>query len=231
MRCQSGPFSPLATVSSGLAEFVSCWPAAPLWDQLEDAETLIIYALSQFHPEEHAYDRLIAKVVTLGEERQTRFALPSASVLSAHLRWGFWLMYGRDVVRMRDDNVGDYPWLLYSVLVLLRAWSALLDVEGSEEERRQIAGSLLLGLAADPWADTADPSHLDAHKGVRRRVRSTEVDEEVLATQVKACVLIHEIRGFAWVDRRLTVNDHVVRQSHVVLIAGVDREHDARVAL
>ena len=122
-----------------------------------DAETLMIYALSQFHPEEHAYDRVIDKMVVLSDAHQVAFARVSAAVLGAHLRWGFWLMYGRDVVRMRDDNVGDYPWLLNSVLTLARAWAALLGTDQREEERRSLAGSLLLGLAADPWAFTGRP--------------------------------------------------------------------------
>jgi hypothetical protein len=122
-----------------------------------DAETLMIYALSQFHPEEHAYDRIIEKTAVLPEAHEVAFARVSAAVLGAHLRWGFWLMYGRDVVRMRDDNVGDYPWLLYSVLVLLRAWAGMVEDEAREEERARVAGSLLLGLAADPWAFTGRP--------------------------------------------------------------------------
>ncbi len=119
---------------------------------VEDAETLLIYALSQFHPEEQAYDRLIAKVVTLNEARQVTFAKVSVAVLSAHLRWGFWLMYDRDVLRMRNDNVGDYPWLLNSVLTLLRSYARLLGAGGSTSERRDVVVGVLLGLAADPWA-------------------------------------------------------------------------------
>jgi hypothetical protein len=122
-----------------------------------DAETLMIYALSQFHPEEHAYDRVIDKMVVLSEGHQVAFARVSAAVLGAHLRWGFWLMYGRDVVRMRDDNVGDYPWLLNSVLTLARAWATLVEDDSRAEERGTLAGSLLLGLAADPWAFTGRP--------------------------------------------------------------------------
>jgi hypothetical protein len=128
-----------------------------------DAETLLIHALSQFHPEEQAYDRIIEKVASLPRDHQIRFARVSAAVLGAHLRWGFWLMYERDIQRMRDDNVGDYPWLLWSVTTLLRAWAGMADdpadddgtrADGSPDrpaERRAIAGSLLLGLAADPW--------------------------------------------------------------------------------
>jgi hypothetical protein len=125
-----------------------------------DAEALMIYALSQFHPEEHAYDRLIEKSALLPRDHQVRFARVSAAVLGAHLRWGFWLMYERDIQRMRDDNVGDYPWLLWSVTTLLRAWVELVDEPAPDGdpsddrsvERRAILGSLLLGLAADPWA-------------------------------------------------------------------------------
>ncbi len=126
---------------------------------VDDSETLVIYALSQFHPEEHAYDRLIERIAALGEARQTRFALPSASVLSCHLRWGFWLMYGRDVLRMRNDNVGDYPWLLYSVLTLLREYDRLREagVEAAGRRRVDVVDGLLQGFAADPWAFTGSP--------------------------------------------------------------------------
>ncbi|MDX1493361.1 MAG: hypothetical protein R3253_04830, partial [Longimicrobiales bacterium] len=119
-----------------------------------DAETLLIYALSQFHPEEQAYDRIIEKVGGLQEGHRLAFAKVSAAVLSSHLRWGFWLMYGRDVVRMRSDNVGDYPWLLDSVLTLTRAWVSEKEAGASVEERDPILEALLQGLAADPWAFT-----------------------------------------------------------------------------
>jgi hypothetical protein len=124
---------------------------------VDDAETLLIYALSQFHPEEHAYDRVIDRVLTLSPSHQLAFARVSAAVLSAHLRWGFWLMYGRDVVRMRDDNVGDYPWLLNSVLTLLRAYVVSMDRGEPAEERASIGVALSLGLAADPWAFKGTP--------------------------------------------------------------------------
>ena len=119
-----------------------------------DAETLIIYALSQFHPDERAYDRVIERIETLRPERRLAFAAASAAVLGAHLRWGFWLMYGRDVVRMRNDNVGDYPWLLSSVVTLLREYARLNDAGIHDAHRDRVVGALLLGLAADPWAFT-----------------------------------------------------------------------------
>ena len=116
-----------------------------------DAETLVIYALSQFHPEEQAYDRIIERFAGLRFRHRLAFARVSASVLSAHLRWGFWLMYGRDVVRMRQDNVGDYPWLLDSVHTLLQAWVDAVE-GGDEEAAGEVLEALLQGLAADPWA-------------------------------------------------------------------------------
>ena len=130
---------------------------------LADSASLLIYALSQFHPEETAYDRVIERVQLLDARHQMAFATVSASVLSAHLRWGFWLMYGRDVVRMRRDNVGDYPWLLNSILTLARAYVA--HVEGSASEatpeavgsRDRVVQALLQGLAADPWAFRGTP--------------------------------------------------------------------------
>lgn len=124
---------------------------------VRDAETLLIYALSQFHPEEHAYDRVIDRVRSLGAGHQLRFSKVSASVLGGHLRWGFWLMYGRDVVRMRDDNEGDYPWLLYVVATLLRAYRADLAGGRPSEGRAALTSALLQGLAADPWAFGGSP--------------------------------------------------------------------------
>jgi len=139
---------------------------------VDDAETLLIYALSQFHPEEQAYDRLISKVVTLDEVHQVTFARASAAVLSAHLRWGFWLMYERDVLRMRKDNVGDYPWLLNSVVTLLRSYARLIGEDTSTVERRGVVQALLLGLAADPWAFRGKaPAALADHSAEHQEVQ------------------------------------------------------------
>lgn len=138
-----------------------------------DAETLLIYAVSQFHPEEQAYERIIERVAGLSEGRRLAFARVSASVLSAHLRWGFWLMYGRDVVRMRADNVGDYPWLLDSVHTLMRGWVGAEERSAPQVERDDILESLLQGLAADPWAFTgARPPALAAHAEAYDEVRT-----------------------------------------------------------
>ncbi len=131
---------------------------------VENAESLIIYALSQFHPEEQAYDRVIDRVETLSLAHQLRFACASAAVLGAHLRWGFWLMYERDVVRMRADNEGDYPWLFFCATVVLRAFADFrTGGEAREKWRdsddrewdvvwREIVCAVAQVLMADPYA-------------------------------------------------------------------------------
>lgn len=120
---------------------------------VEHAETLLILGISQFHPEEAAYDRLVGKVWALDDEaRRIRFARLGTAVLAGHLRWGFGVMYRRDVGRMRDDNVGDYPWLLTAVLELLRAYDRMVERGASETERDAAVEGLVNGLTPDPWA-------------------------------------------------------------------------------
>lgn len=119
----------------------------------EHAETLLMLAMSQFHPEEAAYDRLVEKVWALdAPERRIRFARLGTAVLAGHLRWGFGVMYRRDLVRMREDNVGDYPWLLTALLELARAYDGLVEAGATSEQRDPVAEGLINGLTPDPWA-------------------------------------------------------------------------------
>jgi hypothetical protein len=149
---------------------------------VSNAETLLIYALSQFHPEEQAYERVIERVSLLPDEHRLTFAVSSASVLGAHLRWGFWLMYERDVVRMRNDNQGDYPWLLWTAATLLRAWeeevqagrdaSSEGDAAGTSR-RSRILNGLLQVLAPDPWILTGPtPTWMASLPGLHSEVKS-----------------------------------------------------------
>ncbi len=120
---------------------------------VEHAETLLVLGVSQFHPEEAAYDRLIEKIWGLdAPDRRARFATLGTAVLAGHLRWGFGVMYRRDIGRMRDDNVGDYPWLLTSVLELLHAYDRLVTEDAAEGERLPVAEAIINGLTPDPWA-------------------------------------------------------------------------------
>lgn len=143
---------------------------------VRDAETLVIYALSQFHPEEQAYDRIIERVGRLNAGHQIAFAKASAAVLSAHLRWGFWVMYERDVGRMRADNAGDYPWLLHTAHTLLATYAAARD--------SSVSSALLLALAADPWIFRARcPAVLEAYSDLHAKTRA------LLETHAEALLL------------------------------------------
>jgi len=116
-------------------------------------EMLLILGMSQFHPEEEAYDRLVGKVLALEDpERRVRFARLSTAVLAGHLRWGFGVMYRRDLARMRDDNEGDYPWLLLSVTELLRAYDRLIGEGADAAARDPVVEGIANGLTPDPWA-------------------------------------------------------------------------------
>ena len=103
---------------------------------VDDAETLLFLAASYFHPDEGSYELLLERVRALPMRQQVRMAASSGAMLSAHLRWGFNYMYGRDIQRMRDDNAADYPWVRFAVETL----AAQPD-----------DGALLVAVAADPW--------------------------------------------------------------------------------
>jgi len=122
---------------------------------VDDAETLLLLAISHYHPEDAAYDALLRKVWQLDETHRLKVAMPGAAILGSHLRWGFRNMYGRDVGRMREDNVVDYPWLLFSVATLVRAYGASRPTgQAVDSERTQVVAHLLNGLTPDPWAFT-----------------------------------------------------------------------------
>jgi hypothetical protein len=119
---------------------------------VDDAETLLMLALAQFHPDDHVYRRFIEKIWTMNRAHLTNFARISTAVLGAHLRWGFGVMYRRDVTRMREDNVGDYPWLLFALETLMQEYARLHDEGVQGAEREEVVEGLLNGLTCDPWA-------------------------------------------------------------------------------
>lgn len=119
---------------------------------VENAETLLVLAVSQYHPVDQAYDALIERIWALDSRRQVRFSLISAAVLGGHLRWGSRAMYSRDVVKMRADNEGDYPWLLHSLTTLMEEYVRLRESGVENQDRQEIIKALLNGLTPDPWA-------------------------------------------------------------------------------
>ena len=136
---------------------------------IDDAETLLLVAVSHYHPDDVAYDALLERVQALSDQRRLRLALVCAPILGSHFRWGLRFMYRRDVGLLRDDNVVDYPWLLYSMRTLLDAYSRT----GSADDREAIVEGLLSGLSVDPWAFTgATPPCLHAHRADHEAVRA-----------------------------------------------------------
>ena len=116
-----------------------------------NAATLLLLAVSHYHPREAAYDTLIERIALLDDFHRLEFALACAPVMSGHFRWGFRFMYGRDFGRLRDDNVVDFPWLLFAVRRLVEEYCR--DVATSPV-RITVLDGLLGGLSADPRAFT-----------------------------------------------------------------------------
>ena len=118
---------------------------------VDDPETLVHLATSHFEAEDASYDALLERARKLGAMRRCRMALSHAGILACHLRFGFEATYGRDLVKTRDDNVADYPWLLFALSTLLEA----VDAEpppGAPAYRERLLEGLLNGLSPDPRA-------------------------------------------------------------------------------
>lgn len=133
--------------------------------------SLLILAVSHFHPRDAAYDQLIERIRGLPVEQRVAFARVSGGVLAAHLRWGLSQMYEWDVPRMRVDNVGDYPWLLFTVATLMEAFDTM---DPSDPQRAVVGADLLNACTADPDAFAGDPPeafhpHLEEYARFRER--------------------------------------------------------------
>src|SRR5204862_4045957 len=85
----------------------------------DDAATLLLIATSHFEMDDRAYDRLLDRVRTLSRSHRRAVALVHAGSLGAHLRFGFDVTYGRDMIAMRNDNGVDYRWLLFALATLM----------------------------------------------------------------------------------------------------------------
>lgn len=119
---------------------------------IDDAETLLLLAVSYFHPEERGYDGIRERISTIDAAHQLRCAIPCAAIQGSHLRWGLRFMYRRELGLMRADNEVDYRWLLDALLTLMREWSRMHDAGIRGADRERVAEALLNGLSADPWA-------------------------------------------------------------------------------
>ena len=136
---------------------------------VSNAETLILIAIAHFEYDIGAYDRLLAKVRTLNLEHRTRVALAHAAILGSHLRFGFETNYERDIIKMRIDNVPDYPWVLAALATLMEAYTRLSDAGTEGDARDTIVEGLLNGLSTDPRAFVGTPpSSLEPYQDMLR---------------------------------------------------------------
>ncbi|HMF95007.1 MAG TPA: hypothetical protein VKE96_11965 [Vicinamibacterales bacterium] len=117
-----------------------------------DAETLILIATSHFEEVERGYARLLRRVKTLDHAHQVRVAIGHASSMGCHLRFGFEATYRRDTVKMRDDNVADYPWLCFALATLMLEYARLRDAGVDADGRDAIVEAMVSGLSPDARA-------------------------------------------------------------------------------
>ncbi|HEY7697279.1 MAG TPA: hypothetical protein VIE88_02635 [Vicinamibacteria bacterium] len=139
---------------------------------VDEAETLILVAVSHFEPDVRAYDRLLEKVKSLDEDHRTNLALAHAAILASHLRFGFEATYGRDIVEMRKDNAPDYPWLLAALGTLMTRYARMVEENVRGSERDRIVEALLNALTPDPRAFVGKPpASLTSSEGELTRFR------------------------------------------------------------
>ena len=132
---------------------------------VHDAETLVLVATSHFEPDGQAYERLLERIRLFDSPHRMNVALAHAPILSSHLRFGFEVTYGRDILKMRRDNIPDYPWLCFALGTLMHDYANRLD---TESERQVVVEALLNALCPDARAFLGTPpDFLDAHEAER----------------------------------------------------------------
>ena len=130
----------------------------------DDIETLMLIATSHYELNDTGYDLLLAKTMTLNHEHRFKTALSHASTLGSHLRFGFEATYARDVGNMRRDNIVDYPWLCFSLALLMREYARLHDAGVEGPAREAIVEAIINGLAGDAAVMLGPPvSFLEAY--------------------------------------------------------------------
>jgi hypothetical protein len=138
----------------------------------DDAEGLALIATAHYELQEHGYDMLLEKVRTLGPVRRTRTALQHCAAMGSHLRFGFEATYARDTIKMRDDNVADYPWLCFAVAGAAEEYVRLTEAGQFGPERDLVVEALLNGLTPDARAFVGAPfTTLIPHEAERSRAR------------------------------------------------------------
>jgi hypothetical protein len=142
-----------------------------------DAETLLLVATSHFELQEVGYGRLLDRVRGLSASHRTNIALGHAASMGSHLRFGFEATYGRDTLKMRDDNVADYPWLCFALVNVMREYVRLHAAGISGRTRARVVGAMLYGLSPDARAFVgAAPSALASCEAERSEFRQAFLD-------------------------------------------------------
>ena len=138
----------------------------------DDAEAACLIATAHFEPHEHGYALLLDRVRSLSPARRTRTALQHCAAMGSHLRFGFEATYARDTIKMRDDNVADYPWLCFAVAGAAEEYARLTDAGAFGPRRDLVVEALLNGLTPDARAFVGAPfATLVPHEAERSRAR------------------------------------------------------------
>ena len=138
-----------------------------------DGETLLLIATSHYEMYERGYELLLEQVRTLNARHQTNIAVSHAASMGCHLRFGFEATYGRDTINMRDDNVADYPWLLYALNTLMQQYVQLRDTGGAAVPEAVLLEAMINGLSGDARAFVGKPpSSLAKFAGEREQFRA-----------------------------------------------------------
>jgi hypothetical protein len=144
---------------------------------VDDVETLLLTSISHYHPDEHAYEVIARRFDALTDARRRRMALACAAVLGGHLRWGLRFMYRRDVALMREDNVVDYPFVIYGLLNLLQDYENERAAGAVGIEHARTVEGALNGLSADPsFAAGNTPRWLRTHHEEHAELRERLLD-------------------------------------------------------
>lgn len=137
-----------------------------------DAETLLLIATSHYEMYERGYEALLDQVRTLNRHHQTRIALGHAASMGCHLRFGFEATYGRDTINMRDDNVADYPWLLYALNTVMQQYVRQRETGAAGTNHDVLIEALINGLSGDARAFVGKPpASLSNCEGERTQFR------------------------------------------------------------
>ncbi|HEY4303750.1 MAG TPA: hypothetical protein VGM82_04750 [Gemmatimonadaceae bacterium] len=144
---------------------------------VDDVETLMLTSVSHYHPDEHAYETITRRFDVLTGAHRRRMSLTCAAVLGGHLRWGLRFMYHRDISLMREDNVVDYPFVIYGLLNLLRDYDAGPSSGADDLDHVRTIEGVLNALSADPaFATGKTPRWLRSHHEEHAELRELLLD-------------------------------------------------------